>query len=138
MPRLDGRGTVRVLVADDDPLFAESLMTLLAENEGIEVVGQAGSGKEALELVEALRPDIVVMDLTMAGMTGLEATRRVRETHPQTLVLVLTGSTDLADFRAATEAGAAGFLTKNSLSSDVATTILELAAFAGVARLTSS
>ena len=135
---LDDRGTVRVLIADDDRLFAESLMALLAEDERIEVVGQAGSGQEALELVEALRPDLVVMDLTMAGMNGLEATRRLRETHPRTLVLVLTGSTDLADFRAATEVGAAGFLTKNSLSTDVATTILALTAFAGAARLTSS
>ncbi len=104
---------------------------MLLADDRIDVVGQAQSGGDAVALVDELRPDIVLLDLAVPGLTGAEATRRIRESHPQTLVLILTGSAAPEDVRAASEAGASGFLTKDSLSSEVASAILGIAAFAG-------
>jgi DNA-binding NarL/FixJ family response regulator len=131
----DNGRLVRVLIADDHRLFADGLRMLLAADDRIDIIGQADSGEEAVRLVDALRPDLVLMDLAMPGVSGVEATRRIRETHPDTLVLILTGSAEAADLDAARASGAAGFLTKTSLSSDVASAILGLAAFVGVSRV---
>ena len=124
-------GPVRILVADDDQVFTEALTALLGEDERLDVVGQARSGAEALALADELRPNVVLMDLAMPAMAGLEATRRIREAHPETLVLILTGSAQVDDVSAASAAGASGFLTKDCLSSEIASAILGIAAFAG-------
>lgn len=134
MLSLDGAGPVRTLVVDDDRVFTEALVEQLGADGRIEVIGQARTGEEALALVEELRPQLVLMDLAMPGMAGLAATRRIRNAHPETVVLVLTGSTAGEDVRSASEAGAAGFLTKDSLASEVASAILGLASFAGAER----
>jgi DNA-binding NarL/FixJ family response regulator len=125
---------VRVLLADNDRPFADALAALLMHGERLEVVGHAQDGAEAVMLAESLRPDVVLIALAVPGLAGVEATRRIRETHPETLVLVLTDEAASADVRAASEAGAAGFLTKECLSTEFAPAILGLAAFAGVAR----
>jgi DNA-binding NarL/FixJ family response regulator len=101
-----------VLIVDDHRLFGELLMSGLSEDERVEVVGIAGTGKEAVELVEQLEPHIVLMDLAMPVMDGLEATRRIQQIAPQTQVLVLTGEVSV-DATAAREAGAAGFIRKD-------------------------
>ncbi|MGZ4412206.1 MAG: response regulator, partial [Gaiellaceae bacterium] len=103
----------RVLIVDDHDLFRTGLRNLLVEN-GVTVVGEAGTGSEALRLVRELVPDVVVMDLNMPGMRGVEATRRITSDAPLTRVLVLTISEDDSDVVDAILAGACGYLLKDS------------------------
>jgi len=103
---------VRLLIADDHALFRQSLRALL-ESRGVEVVGEAKTGKEAVALAGRLRPDIVLMDLAMPELDGLEATRQVVQTVPGVRVIVLTASTEDEDLFEALQAGAQGYLLKN-------------------------
>jgi len=103
---------VRLLIADDHALFRQSLRALL-ESRGVEVVGEAKTGKEAVALAGRLRPDIVLMDLAMPELDGLEATRQVVQTLPGVRVIVLTASTEDEDLFEALQAGAQGYLLKN-------------------------
>lgn len=103
---------LRVVVVDDSPEFVNSALRRLAFDLAVEVVGCASSGKEALELVRALVPDLVLMDLAMPEMNGLEATRRIKALPAPPRVLILTLYDDPAYRVAAAEAGADGFVTK--------------------------
>lgn len=103
----------RVLLVDDHDLFRTGLRNLLAD-QGVEVVGEAQTGAEALGLVRELAPDVVVMDLNMPGMTGVEATRQINVLAPLTRVLVLTISDENTDVMDAILAGASGYLLKDS------------------------
>jgi DNA-binding NarL/FixJ family response regulator len=103
----------RVLIVDDHTFFRAGLRSLLSER-GFEVVGEAATAEAALPLIERRRPDVVVMDLSMPGMSGIEATRLVCERSPAPAVLVLTVSSGQADVIQALEAGAAGYLLKDS------------------------
>ena len=118
---------VRVLIADDEPLFVEMVQTMLAA-EGIEVVGSANDGQEAVEKTLALGPDVTLMDVSMPVLDGIEATQRIRKDAPRACVLVLTGSTAVAEVDRARKAGAAAFLPKDRIASDLVATIAELAA----------
>jgi DNA-binding NarL/FixJ family response regulator len=109
---------VRVLLVDDHDLFRTGLRNLL-QDQGVDVVGEAQSGNEALGLVRELTPDVVVMDLNMPGMTGVEATRQVAVISPLTRVLVLTISDEDADVMDAILAGASGYLLKDSSIQDL-------------------
>lgn len=109
-----GAGLTRVIVVDDQALVREGLVTMLELMPGIEVVGTAGDGEEALALVRGARPDVALMDLRMPRMDGVEATRRIRAEHPATRVIVLTTYADDRSILAAVEAGARGYLTKHS------------------------
>ncbi|HEX2164800.1 MAG TPA: response regulator transcription factor [Thermoanaerobaculia bacterium] len=102
---------MRLLIADDQTLFRDSLAGLL-EAAGHRVSAVAGSGEEAIELARRHRPEIVLMDLAMPGMGGLEATRRMVEELPECRVVVLTGSADEGDLFEALQAGAQGYLLK--------------------------
>jgi DNA-binding NarL/FixJ family response regulator len=104
--------TPHVLVVDDDKLFAEMITALLEEDGRLAVVGQAADGREAVELTIALSPDVVLMDLHMPVLDGLEATRRIRRLRPDTRVVVITSSTAEEDRRHARETGAHIFLPK--------------------------
>lgn len=104
--------TVRVLVVDDQALFREALATLLAVHDGIEVVGEAGDGDEALRRAAELAPDVVLMDLRMPVLDGVGATRRLRIEQPDVQVIVLTTFDDDEDVFAALRAGAVGYLLK--------------------------
>ncbi len=110
---------IRVLIVDDHEIVREGLVTLLAEEPDIEVVGQAGSGTEAIIMAVELRPDLVLMDLVMPGMNGIEATRRIREASEESQVLVLTSFADDQRVRDAIEAGAIGYLLKDVLKADL-------------------
>jgi DNA-binding NarL/FixJ family response regulator len=109
---------LRVLLVDDHDLFRTGLRNLL-EEEGVLVVGEAGTGNEALRMVEELAPDVVVMDLNMPGMTGVEATRQIASVAPLARVLVLTISDQDGDVMDAILAGACGYLLKDSSIGDL-------------------
>jgi DNA-binding NarL/FixJ family response regulator len=105
---------VRVLIADDHPLFREGLAALLTDEPGTELAGAATSGTEAVDLARETRPDVVVMDLHMPGMNGVEATRRIVADCPQVAVLVLTMFDDDGSVLSALRAGARGYLLKGA------------------------
>ena len=118
---------VRVLIADDHVLFARTLEAILEVDERIDVVGRAKDGKEAVELAESLEPDVVLMDITMPRLDGLEATRRICERRPETHVLMLTESDLRADAVRAEKAGADGYVAKTRIVPRVRDAILEVA-----------
>ncbi|MDQ0577621.1 response regulator transcription factor [Agromyces albus] len=105
--------TVRVLVADDQALFREALTTLLEVQPGIEVVGEAANGEEAVRSSAESRPDVVLMDLRMPVLDGIAATARLRAEQPAVRVLALTTFDDDEDVFAALRAGAVGYLLKD-------------------------
>ncbi|GAA3795630.1 response regulator transcription factor [Sphaerisporangium flaviroseum] len=116
-------GPARVIVVDDQTVVREGLVLLLGLLPGIEVAGAAASGEEALRLVAGERPDVVLMDLRMPRMDGVEATRRIRAEHPGTQVVVLTTYSDDESVFAALRAGARGYLTKDARADEIAQAI---------------
>ena len=106
-------GRIRVLLADDQTLFREGLRTLLSTRAEVEVVGEASNGQEAIALVESLKPHVVLMDLQMPVMDGVQATAHLRQRAPDVPVLVLTTFDDDASLFGALRAGAAGYLLKD-------------------------
>ena len=110
---------IRVLVADDHGVVREGLRTFLLLQEGIEVVGEAADGLEAVAAAQRLAPDVVLMDLVMPGIDGVEAMRRIREHRPGARVIVLTSFTDDDRLLAAVRAGAAGYLLKTAQPQEV-------------------
>ena len=127
--------SVRVLVVDDHALFAEALMLTLAIEERIEVVGCASNGAEAVALAQELQPDVVLMDVHMPTMDGIEATRRIRDVAPRTGVVMLTGSRSREVAAHALAAGAARYLTKDTPALKLIDVILGSRAVATVTRL---
>jgi DNA-binding NarL/FixJ family response regulator len=115
---------VRVLIADDEPLFAEALEVLLASDERIEVVGRAADGSQAVELARQLEPDLVLMDLSMPGVDGFGATEQIVGGPGGVRVLVLTGSEDPADVAKARRAGATGYITKDRIAETLVDAVL--------------
>jgi two-component system nitrate/nitrite response regulator NarL len=119
--------SLRVLIVDDEPLFAEMVRTLL-EAEGLEVVGTAPDGRRGVELAGSLDPDVVIMDVSMPVMNGIDATRAIRDRKPSACVLILTGGSNIAEVDNARKAGAAGYLTKDRIASDLVREIRNVAA----------
>ena len=107
-------GKIRVLLADDHPMFRYGLRAVIASDPGTELIGEAGTGEEAVARALELRPDVVLMDLTMPGINGVEATRRIVAAHPDVSVLVVTMFDDRASVLAAVRAGARGYLVKGA------------------------
>jgi len=111
---------IRVLVVDDHTIVRDGICALLALAGDIEVAGEAANGNEALKMVKELEPDVVLMDIAMPIMGGLEATRRINKEFPRTKVLVLTQYDDKEYVFPVIESGACGFISKAAASSDLA------------------
>ena len=124
-----------MLVVDDHALFAEALMLTLGIDERIEVIGSASSGVEAVSLAEALRPDVVLMDVHMPSMDGIEATRRVRRVSPTTRVVIVTAARSPQIAFYALAAGAERCLTKDTSAVKLIAAILDTPHRATVTRL---
>ncbi|KJS57573.1 LuxR family transcriptional regulator [Streptomyces rubellomurinus subsp. indigoferus] len=125
---MTGGAVTRVLVADDQTVVREGIVMLLGLLPGIEVVGAAADGEEAVALVERHHPDVVLMDLRMPRVDGVEATRRIRAAHPGTEVVVLTTYADDESLFPALQAGARGYLTKDAGGEEIAKAIADVRA----------
>lgn len=127
-PGAEDRAPVRVLLADDQRLVRESLGTLLGLLGGIELVATASDGEEALALATEHRPQVVLMDIRMPRLNGIEATRRLRELCPDVRVISLTTYADDESVLGALRAGARGYLTKDASGEEIRAAILTVAA----------
>jgi DNA-binding NarL/FixJ family response regulator len=105
---------LRVLVVDDHSLVRAGLRALLEKLSGVTVIGEAGDGREALKLIEAAKPDLVLMDLAMPGFNGVEATARITRSSPETRVIVVSVHGDPESVLAAIDAGASGYMSKDA------------------------
>jgi len=114
---------IRLFLVDDHPLVREGLKRILSSMIGVIIVGEAASGEEAVARVCDLQPDIVLMDLSLPKMSGIEATRVITSELPETRVLALTMHKDQAYVRGAMEAGASGYVVKDSRPSDLVAAI---------------
>lgn len=121
-------GTIRVVVVDDHAVVRSGLEQYLATTDDIRLVGAAANGAEALDVVADVRPDVVIMDLSMPVMDGVEATRLITERHPGTRVLVLTSFSDQSRIMDALTAGAEGYLLKHSDPETIAAGVRSLQA----------
>jgi two-component system NarL family response regulator len=116
----DVADALRVLVVDDHALYRRGLVMELDDADDIEVIAEASDGAEAVDTAVALAPDVVLMDVRMPGMGGIEATRRILEAAPSTRVLMLSVSDETEDLLEAVKAGAAGYLLKETSITDIA------------------
>ena len=114
---------IRILIVDDHAVVREGLRAFLALQDGLEIVGEAGDGEEALEQADRLRPDVILMDLVMPGLDGVGAMRALRHRAPDSRVIVLTSFLDEDRVLPAIQAGAAGYLLKNAEPSELARAI---------------
>lgn len=105
---------IKVLIVDDHAVLRQALRMLLENQNEVEVVGDAGNGREALDAAEKTQPDVVLMDMVMPGLNGLEATRQIRRRVPKAKVLILTGYMEDEQILAALRAGASGYVVKKS------------------------
>jgi DNA-binding NarL/FixJ family response regulator len=112
-------GRIRLIIAEDHAVVREGTRQLLEREADLEVVGEAADGAQAVALVERLRPDVAIMDISMPVMTGIEATRQIKASHPNTAILILTAYDDDQYIFALLEAGAAGYLLKDVPSAEV-------------------
>ncbi len=114
---------IKLLIVDDHDIMREGLHLLLEEEQDIEIVGLASNGQEAIDKTKAIKPDIVLMDISMVGMSGLEATRHIVQSIPEVSVIILTMHENKAFFLEALQAGASGYFLKGSDSEDLAKAI---------------
>ena len=115
--------SVRLLLVDDHPIVRTGLRMLFQSEPDMVVVGEVNGGAEALEAVQSLHPDVVIMDVAMPGMNGIEATRRIKESSPETAVLALTMHEDEQYFFAMLHAGASGYIPKRAAPDDLVSAI---------------
>ena len=119
---------IRVLIADDHRLFAEALEVILAGDERIDVVGHAGDGRQAVRLAQELKPDVVLMDISMPVLDGIEAARQIQAFDGDACILMLTGSNSRTDVDRARQAGASGYVTKDRIAAELIDAIVEISA----------
>jgi two-component system nitrate/nitrite response regulator NarL len=117
---------IRVLIADDHRLFAEALEAILGGDPRIKVIAHAGDGREAVKLAVDHKPDVVLMDISMPVMDGIEAARAIKDEGVGASILMLTGSNSRADVDRARKAGAAGYVTKDRIAAELIDAIVEI------------
>jgi two-component system response regulator NreC len=117
----------RILLADDHALMRAGIRALLEKQDDMEVIGEAAEGQEALQKVAELRPDVVLMDIAMPGMNGIEATERLKSQHPDVHILVLTMLEDERYFFQVVQAGASGFIAKGALPDELLSAVRAVA-----------
>lgn len=110
---------IKIIIADDHVVVREGTRRILEQEEDLEVVGEAGDGEEAVDLVARLKPDVAIIDISMPKMDGIEATRRIKSLYPATIILILTAYDDDQFIFSLLEAGAAGYLLKNIRSREL-------------------
>lgn len=120
---------IRVVLVDDHAMVRQGLATFLSLHDDLEVVGMVSSGKEALDIIDTLQPHIILMDLIMPDMSGIDAIRQIRARHPDQIILALSSFSDKELVRSALEAGAKGYLLKDISGDELASAIRK--AFAG-------
>jgi DNA-binding NarL/FixJ family response regulator len=111
--------SIRVLIADDDPRFREGLRALLTSASGMELTGEATTGQEAIQMAQSLQPDVIIMDLNMPEVNGIQATRQIVQMSPHIGVLILTVFVDDHSIFASMRAGARGYLVKGASRAEV-------------------
>jgi len=115
--------SIRVLIADDHAILRDGVRALLALSEDITVVGEAANGQQAVELARTLSPDVILMDIAMPGLGGLEATLEIRKDNPQAKILVLTQYEDREYIRRFLKAGVSGYVLKKAAGAELTTAI---------------
>jgi DNA-binding NarL/FixJ family response regulator len=114
---------IRLLVVDDHAIMRDGIRALLSLHDDIEIVGEASTGQEAIEKTTELNPDVIIMDIAMPGMDGLESTRRILKQNPRARILILTQHDDKEYVLSAIKAGSAGYLPKRALGSELVSAI---------------
>ena len=122
----ENHDTIRLIIADDHPLVREALRNAVLKQPDFQVVAEAENGEDAVELAVRLKPDVVLMDIGMPILNGLEATRHIKESCPSINILVFTVHTDIEHILGILQAGASGYLTKSAYSEEVINTIRAL------------
>src|ERR1041384_7262151 len=117
---------IRVLIADDHNIFRKGLCSLIQDEDDIELVGEASTGVEAVNLAGKLNPSVVLMDITMPGMDGLHAAGQIRRSRPKARIIILSVSAEVEFVLQAIELGVNGYLVKQTAGSDVITAIREV------------
>ncbi|MEJ2740721.1 MAG: response regulator transcription factor, partial [Dehalococcoidia bacterium] len=114
---------IKVLIADDHPLLRESLHKTLSNQRDMKVVGEAGDGNEVIRMAEELKPDIIIMDIMMPTVNGIEASKQIKKDHPNIAILILTAYDDDNYVLGLLEAGAAGYLLKSARGQNIVNAI---------------
>jgi two-component system, NarL family, response regulator LiaR len=110
---------IKILIADDHAVLREGMCNLLQQEKDFEIVGQAGDGEEAVRIANELKPDVVIMDIVMPKLSGIEATRLIKQSSPTSAVLILTAYSDISYILGLLEAGACGYLLKSARGTEV-------------------
>src|SRR5207302_9770918 len=118
--------TIKVLIAEDHAVVRQGLNILISQDSSMKVAGEAGTGEEAVLLTEKIKPDVVIMDVAMPKLNGIQATAEIVRRHPAIKVLVLSSYFDEDTVRAMMKAGASGYVTKHSASADLLQAIREV------------
>jgi DNA-binding NarL/FixJ family response regulator len=119
--------SIRLLIADDHPMFLEGVVHSLENEQDIEIIGQVSSGEEAFEIIIEKLPDVVMLDITMPGEGGISTTKRIATNYPVIKIIILTGSEDDDDLIGALKAGASGYIVKGIAAKELVNAVRAVA-----------